>query len=76
MHSFLHFTLKNPGSGRLVVVGDLQDMSGIDPVVGPTAHNMVAVDIVFVDGHLQVNGWSARRVSRGRFAPTLLYVAL
>ena len=53
VHALLDFALKDTGTRRLVVVGYLEDVSGVDPVVGATAHDMVAVDIALVDGNLQ-----------------------
>jgi hypothetical protein len=53
VHALLDFALKDTGTRRLVVVGYLEDVSGVDPVVGTTAHDMVAVDIALVDGNLQ-----------------------
>lgn len=52
VHAFLHLSLQNAGSCRFVVVGHLQDVGGVDPVVGASAHNMVAVDIAFVHRNL------------------------
>jgi len=53
VHAFLHFALEDTGSGRLVIFGDLQDVGSVDPVVGAASHDMVAVDIAFVDRDLQ-----------------------
>jgi hypothetical protein len=54
--ALLHFALEDAGARRLVEAGDLQDMGCIDPVVGATAHNMVAGYIGLVDGHLENKG--------------------
>ena len=51
--ALLHLALEDAGARRLVVVGYLEDVSGVDPVVSATAHDMVAVDIALVDGNLQ-----------------------
>lgn len=52
MHALLDFALEDAGSGRLVVVGDLEDVGSVDPVVGAPAHYMVARDIALVHWHL------------------------
>lgn len=54
MDTLLHFSLKNSGSRRFVVIGSLQDMCSIDPVVGASPHNIIAIGIVFVDRHLPI----------------------
>lgn len=59
VHALLHFALEDAGARRLVVVGHLEDVGGVDPVVGAAAHDMVAVDIALVDGDLgSVSGLS------------------
>lgn len=55
MSSFLDFSFKNTCAGGLVEVGDFQDVGCVDPVVGATAHDMVALDIEFIDGHIAVS---------------------
>jgi hypothetical protein len=52
VHALLHFALEDTGSGGLVIVGNLEDMCSVDPVVGAASHNMVAVDIALVDRDL------------------------
>lgn len=52
MNTLLNFSFKNPGSSRLVEVGDFQNMGRIDPVVGAPSHDMIASDIEFVDRDL------------------------
>jgi hypothetical protein len=63
VHALLDFALEDTGSGRLIVVGYLEDVGCVDPVVGTTAHDMVAVDIALVDGNLEFV--SASSQSRG-----------
>jgi hypothetical protein len=87
VHALLHFALEDAGPGGLIVVGYLEDMGSVDPVVGAPSHNMVAVDIAFVDRDLRcVSSLSqtARCVQpaqadgdsgRGCAVLTLLYVA-
>lgn len=45
MVSFLDVPLENAGSGGLVEAGSFQDMGGIDPVVGLTAHDMLSLGL-------------------------------
>lgn len=45
MVALLDITLKNAGSGGLVEAGSFQDMGGIDPVVGLTAHDMFSLGL-------------------------------
>ena len=59
VHALLDFALEDAGSRRLVVVGYLEDVGRVDPVVGAAAHDMVAVDIALVDGDLQAGFVSA-----------------
>jgi hypothetical protein len=61
MHALLDFALEDTGSGGLVVVGYLEDVGCVDPVVGATAHDMVAVDIALVDGDLGFVSASSHR---------------
>jgi hypothetical protein len=53
VYAFLDFALEDSGTGRLVEVGDFEDVGRIDPVVGTAAHDVVAGDIELVDGDLQ-----------------------
>ena len=50
--ALLDLALEDTGTGGLVVVGNLEDMGSIDPVVSTTAHDMVSCDIELVDRHL------------------------
>jgi hypothetical protein len=50
VHTLLYLALQNTGPARLVVVGDLEDVGSVDPVVGAAAHDVVAIDVAFVDG--------------------------
>ena len=52
VHTFLHFSLEDSSSSWFIVIGDLQDMRRVDPIVGPTTHDVVSSDIVFVHGDL------------------------
>lgn len=51
--ALLDFALQDAGARGLVVVGHLEDVRGIDPVVGAPAHDMVAVDIALIHGDLE-----------------------
>lgn len=51
--TLLNFSLEYACSSGLVIAGHLQDVGSIDPVVGATAHDMVAVNIVLVNRHLR-----------------------
>lgn len=67
--AFLDLALEDTGARRLVVLGYLEDVGSIDPVVCATAHDMVAVDIALVDGDLgnMVSGrasWQSHGVGR------------
>lgn len=63
VHALLHLALEDAGSRRLVIVGYLEDVRSVDPVVGTAAHDMVAVDIALVDGDLRrVSAGGGRRV--------------
>jgi hypothetical protein len=53
VYAFLDFALEDSGPGRLVEVGDFEDVGRIDPVVGAAAHDVVAGDVELVDGDLQ-----------------------
>lgn len=53
MVALLYFSFQDPRPCRLVIVGDFEDMGGIDKVVIPTAHYMIAFYIEFEDGYLQ-----------------------
>lgn len=63
VYTFLDFPLKDACSCGFVVVGYLQDVGSIDPVVSATSHDMVAVHIALVDRNLAVV--SARSQMRG-----------
>lgn len=52
MNPLLHFPLQDPGSRRFVEVGDLEDMCGIDPVIRPPPHHLVAIGDEFVHRNL------------------------
>ena len=52
MDPFLHLSFEDACPGRLVEVGNFQDMCRIDPVIGATAHDMVPFDVKLVYGHL------------------------
>ena len=45
VHTLLYFPLQDSCPGRLVVVGNLQDVGGIYVMVSPPAHDMVSLDI-------------------------------
>lgn len=51
--ALLDLALEDAGARGLVVVGDLEDVRCVDPVVGAPAHDVVAVDIALVHGHLE-----------------------
>ena len=55
MDPLLHLPLKNSRPRRLVVVGYLQDVRRIDPVVGTASHDMMHADSVLIDRHLFSN---------------------
>lgn len=74
VYPLLHFALKDAGPGRLVVVGDLEDVGGIYPVIGASAHDMIAFNSELIDRHLL--GGQLRPPVSTTVAPTLLYVAL
>ena len=52
VNAFLHLTLENPRPRGLVIVGYLQDVRRIDPVVGTASHDMMHADSVLIDRHL------------------------
>ena len=52
MHILLHLALKYPGARGLVKVSDFENVRRVDPVVCPSAHHMVALDVEFVYGDL------------------------
>ena len=54
VHSLLHLSLQNPRTSRLVVVGDLENMRSVDPVIGASSHDMIATNIEFVHRDLTV----------------------
>lgn len=58
MDTLLHFSFQNSCPGRFIEAGDFENMCGIDPVVGPTSHDVVGADFELVDGHLQAEGQS------------------
>ncbi len=45
MYAFLHLTLQDPCTLRLVVVGYFEYVGSIDPVIVTATHHMVAVYI-------------------------------
>lgn len=47
-------SLISPGSGRLVVIGDFEDVGCVDPVVGAASHYLVAGDHELVYGDIAV----------------------
>lgn len=58
MVSLLHVALENAGSRRLVEARSLQDVGGIDPVIGLASHDMFAfgigpIELEFPDWILQ-----------------------
>ena len=57
VYAFLDFSFEDAGAGGLVVVGYLENVCRIDPVVAATAHDMIAVDIELIYTALSV--WSA-----------------
>ena len=72
--SLLDLTLENPRPRGLVVVGYLEDVRRIDPVVGAASHDVVRADGVLIDRHLLA---SQRESSTcPPVEHTLLYVAL
>ena len=73
MHALLHFALENSGSGWLVVVGYLENVCCIDPVIGTPAHDMVAVDIALIHRHL---GHVSERARHQIFAAVQLAVRM
>lgn len=62
VHTLLDLALEDARAGGLVEVGDLQDVGCVDPVVGATAHDMVALNIELIDGDLSAAMMSARAV--------------
>ena len=52
MMTFLHLSLQYSRPCGLVIVGDFQNVGGIDEVIVATAHDMVAVDVEFEDRYL------------------------
>lgn len=56
VHTLLDLALEDARAGGLVEVGDLQDVGCVDPVVGATAHDMVALNIELIDGDVAVGG--------------------
>lgn len=52
MHALLHLSLQDSRSCWFVEAGDLQNVGGIDPVVGAASHDMVSGDLELVDGDL------------------------
>jgi hypothetical protein len=54
VYAFLDLSLQYPCSRGLVEPGCFQDVRSIDPVIGPTAHDVDSrPDIEFVDGYLE-----------------------
>lgn len=54
MPSSLHLPLKNSSSGRLVKVGNLQDLCRIQPGIRPPTHTGDAICDIFVDRNAAV----------------------
>jgi len=54
MCSLLNFSFEDSSSCGFVILGDLEDMGSVDPVVDTAAHDMVAFDRIFVDWDLRV----------------------
>jgi hypothetical protein len=48
----LHLALEDAGPRGLVIVGYLEDVGRIDPVVGAASHDMIRADGVLIDRHL------------------------
>lgn len=48
VYAFLDFSLEDAGAGGLVVVGYLEDVRRVDPVVAAAAHDMVAIDVELI----------------------------
>lgn len=77
MPSLLDFSLQYPRSSWFIVIGNFEDVSGVDVVVESTAHDMIALYVEFEDGDL----WKlhiSERVTHFAFEGgrhTLLYVA-
>lgn len=53
MLPFLDFSLKDSRSGWFVVVGDLQDVGGIDVMIVAPTHNMISIDVELEHWHLK-----------------------
>lgn len=54
MNSLLYLSLQNPGARRFVVIGDLQDVCRIYPVIGSPAHDMIVLHVELVHRHIAV----------------------
>jgi hypothetical protein len=64
--SLLDFPLEDACAGGLVEVGDFENVCCVDPVVGAAAHDMVALDVELVDGHIAVRSRVDAIVRHGR----------
>lgn len=63
----LDFTLKNSRPRRLIESGCFEDVRGIDPVVGPSPHDMfleLRTELKLEHGYLCVQGESSVRLRR------------
>ena len=65
VHAFLHLALEDARASGLVVVGDFEDVGCVDPVVGTTAHDVVAIDIAFIDRDIAIRGRVDLAIRRG-----------
>ena len=54
MHTLLDFPLQNSSPSRLVIFGYFEDMCRVDPVVRPSAHDVIVVDIELIDGNITI----------------------
>lgn len=52
MRVFLNLSFQNSRTSRFVELGNFQNMRGVDPIVGSSTHNMVAINIILVYGNL------------------------
>lgn len=52
MYIFLHFFFQNPCPRWLVIFCDFQDLSGIDPVVMPSSHDMMTSETELIHWNL------------------------
>jgi hypothetical protein len=65
MDAFLDLLFENSRSCRFIIAGNLQNVGGIDPVVGSSSHDMVGRKFQLVDWNLQEN------VSKRTYSTTL-----